>query len=109
MWQDLPSLTVLAGDPVRWIAECLPAPCREGETVRKTARSTVVPLTTDAENIYFKADHILPPPEAAIIGRLAPHLPHLVPRVLAVDEARGWSLTHDAGSTGPTMVARRQP
>ncbi len=104
MWQDLPSLTVLAGDPVRWIAGCLPTPCREVETVRETARSTVVRLTTDAGIVYFKADHILPPSEACIIGRLAPHLPHLVPQVVALDEERGWSLTHDAGSTGPTSL-----
>ncbi|MFT7465285.1 MAG: hypothetical protein ACI9EF_003650 [Pseudohongiellaceae bacterium] len=32
------------------------------------------------------------------------HQSHLVPRVVAWDEARGWSLTHDAGPTGPTCL-----
>jgi hypothetical protein len=104
MLQDLPSLIALPGDAVRWIDAHLPAACRAAETVRQTVRSTVVRLTTDEGIVYFKADHILPPPEAAIVGRLARHSPYLVPRVVAVEETQGWSLTLDAGSTGPTSL-----
>lgn len=104
MWQDLPSLAALSGDAVGWIHAHLPAPCSAAETVRQAARSTVVRLDTDDGALYFKADHILPPPEAVIISRLAQHNPQFVPRVLAVEETNGWSLTQDAGATGPTSL-----
>ncbi len=104
MWHHLPSLDALPGDAARWIDTHLPAACRGAETVRQTARSTVVRLTTDAGILYFKADHILPPPEAAIVGRLVRHTPNLVPGVVAVHETQGWSLTADGGSTGPTSL-----
>ena len=104
MWQDLPSLTALSGDAVGWIHAHLSAPCSAAVTVREAARSTVVRLTCDDGVVYFKADHILPPPEAAVVGRLAKHNLGLVPRVVAVEETNGWSLTRDAGSTGPTSL-----
>ena len=104
MWKDLPSLTALGGDAVHWIETQLPAVCTAAETVRETERSTVVRLSCDDGAVFFKADHILPPPEAAILGRLAMHKPQFVPRVLAVEEAKGWSLTRNAGPTGPTSL-----
>ncbi len=104
MWQELPSLTALSGDAVGWVHARLPAPCTAAETVRQAARSTVVRLTTDDGIVHFKADHILPPPEAAIVGRLAKHGVDLIPRVVAVEETHGWSLSRDAGATGPSSL-----
>ncbi len=83
-----------------WIAEHLPAPCRAVERVRQAARSTVLRLTTDAEAVYFKADHVLPPAEATILSRLSRAQPEHVVPVLALDADRGWSLTRDAGPAG---------
>ncbi len=104
MWRTLPSLTTLAGSPVDWIEQLLPAACHTAETVREAARSTVVRLTTDSGIVYFKADHILPPSEATILVRLAQSRPAQVAPLLGVDEERGWSLTRDAGPTGPTSL-----
>ncbi len=104
MWRTLPSLTTLARDSVAWIEERLPAACLAAETVRETARSTVVRLTTDAGSVYFKADHILPPSEATILVRLARSRPAQVAPLLGANEERGWSLTRDAGPTGPTSL-----
>ncbi len=104
MWRTLPPLTALAGHPVDWIEELLPAACEAAETVRETARSTVVRLMTKAGIVYFKADHILPASEATILARLAQSRPSQVAPLLGVDEDRGWSLTRDAGPTGPTSL-----
>jgi len=107
MWRTLPSLTALAGDSVDWIAARLPAACHAAETVRETARSTVVRLTTDAGIVYFKSDHILPPSEATILVRLAQRRPTQFAPLLGVDEERGWTLTRDAGPTGPTSLDQK--
>ena len=104
MWRTLPSLTTLAGSPVDWIDAHLPAPCHTAETVRETPRSTVARLNTDTGIVYFKADHILPPSEATILVRLAQSRPTQVAPLLGVDEERGWTLTRDAGPTGPTSL-----
>ncbi|MDF1701066.1 MAG: phosphotransferase, partial [Planctomycetota bacterium] len=108
MWRTLPSLTTLPGHAVDWIEAHLPAPCLAGETVRETARSTVVRLGTDDGSVYFKADHILPPSEATVLTRLAQSCPAQVAPLLGVDEERGWSLTRDAGPTGPTSLDRER-
>ena len=83
-----------------WVASYLPESIESAEVINATQRSTVVRLRTDGRVCFFKADHILPPAEAIVIGRLAPRWPnHIVP-VIALDEARGWSLSEDAGRTG---------
>lgn len=87
-----------------WLHEHLPSRLQRSEGVRETARSTVLRLKTDEGDCYFKADHILPPPEATILARLAESRPEQVAPLVAVDEARGWSVTRDAGSTSPTCL-----
>lgn len=73
---------------------------RDVAVVRNGARSTVVRWTTERGVAWFKADHLLPPPEAAVLEELVRRVPGHVARPVALDPVRGWSLTHDAGPAG---------
>jgi hypothetical protein len=100
-FSDLDGLPDGAAD---WLGRCLLCAGAIAERVRDTPRSTVVRLTTADDELFFKADHILPPPEASILVRLALSRPSRVPPIVAVDEVRGWSLTRDVGPTDPTCL-----
>ncbi len=103
MRTDHPAAKLLPPDAVAWLVEHAPT-ISAAQPVRSTQRSIVVRLTTSIGVLYFKADHILPPPEASILARLSKSRPTQVPQVVAVNEERGWSLTRDAGPTGPTCL-----
>lgn len=75
-------------------------PSRTGDPapVAETVRSTVWRVPASGGDAFFKADHILPPPEAVVLTRLTRRWPERVAPVVAVDEARGWTLTGDVGA-----------
>lgn len=85
-------------EPIDWIQA--QADVVSHETVVSTPRSTVIRCATRDGDLYFKADHILPPPECVVVSRIAGSRPALVPEIVATDEVRGWSLTRDAGRQG---------
>ena len=55
--------------------------------------------TTAGEAVWFKVNGAGTRYEPALLEVLAALVPDLAPRLLAVDRARGWSLTRDAGPT----------
>ncbi|MHC4925536.1 MAG: hypothetical protein ACYTG4_15885, partial [Planctomycetota bacterium] len=60
-------------------------------------RSWVVRLEDGDRRWYFKEDRSHGPSEAVVLRRLAERRPSDIAAVAAIDEARGWSLTGDAG------------
>ena len=97
---DSPDLPPLDDATAAWLCEHLPAGWEGAQLVAETKRSRVVRLATAEGARYFKQDLILPPPEATILARLAPRWPGHIAPVVALDEARGWSLTEDVGPRG---------
>lgn len=61
--------------------------------------SSAIVFGTDAGRIWFKVNGPGTTYEAGVVAILNRHTPDLVPRLIAVDTARGWSLSHDAGPT----------
>ena len=84
-----------------WVAERL-APLGVGVTgdgVQPHARpwSSAIRFETTLGRVWFKVNGTGTRHEATLVRELDRLVPHLVPEVLAVDQARGWSLTRDAG------------
>lgn len=67
--------------------------------VRSWYRSSVFRVGTSAGEVYFKASPAAFSHEAALTEWLAERQPARLPKLLAVDAARNWTLTLDAGST----------
>ena len=89
------------GQARAWVAERL-APLGVGADGgrRAAARPAVVqrdPLRDHPGRVWFKVNGTGTRHEATLVRELDRLVPGLVPEVLAVDAARGWSLTRDAG------------
>jgi hypothetical protein len=87
-----------------WVAESLrPLGVRltgRSEQPHARAWSSAVRFDVSGEQrVWFKVDGPGSPHEPALLRLLAERVPGLVPEVLAVDDARGWSLCRDAGPT----------
>lgn len=61
--------------------------------------STATRYGTTAGRVWLKVNGAGTRPEGALTELLGRHVPDLVPEVLAVDRARGWWLSRDAGPT----------
>lgn len=70
-----------------------------GEREQPHARpwSSAIRYETDGGRLWFKVNGPGTAHEAALTGTLGRVVPDLVPEVLALDRARGWSLMRDAG------------
>jgi hypothetical protein len=66
---------------------------------RIRAWSTVLPVPTNTGTLFFKATAPLTRHEVPLVAALARWCPQYVPRLLAVDEQRGWLLMADAGTS----------
>jgi hypothetical protein len=85
-----------------WVADHLPDGARlTGEWEQPHARpwSSAIRFETTGGRVWFKVNGPGTVHEATLTGVLADVVPGLVPEVLAVDAARGWSLQRDAGPT----------
>ncbi len=102
--QPLALIAAVAPDAAAWLQEAVHSaglgPLRDAQLVADTSRSAVVRLQLPATDAHFPADRILPPPEAAILARLAPRWPAHIAPVIATDAVQGWSLTLDVGTPG---------
>jgi len=83
-----------------WLERSAPGEVRGVEVLRDTARSLVARATTGDGALYLKHDRILPPPECAVVARLAERSPSSVPQLVAADEALGLGLSVGAGAAG---------
>ena len=80
-------------------------PSGEREPAHVRPWSTAVRFgVVDAEPVWWKANAVGTRHEPALVAVLAGLEPALVPEVLAVDEARAWSLTADAGAALRVVV-----
>ena len=61
--------------------------------------SSTIVYGTEAGRIWFKVNGPGTAHEATVVAVLGRRVPGLVPELIAVDAARGWSLTRDAGPT----------
>jgi hypothetical protein len=85
-----------------WVADHLPdGVTLTGEWEQPHARpwSSAIRFETSGGRVWFKVNGPGTAHEATLTGVLADVVPDLVPEVLAVDAARGWSLQRDAGPT----------
>lgn len=86
-----------------WVADRLAehgrTPTGPLQEVRLRPWSAVLRLPTDAGDVWFKANSRGSRYEAAVVAALADWTPAAVLTPLAVDTARGWVLTADAGPT----------
>jgi hypothetical protein len=92
---------VFAGQARAWVADRL-APLGlglTGEGVQPHARpwSSAIRFETTAGRVWFKVNGAGTRHEATVVRALDRLVPGLVPEVLAVDAAQGWSLARDAG------------
>ncbi len=86
-----------------WIRARLPelglAPTGDIEQPHITSWSTVMRIPTDRGDVWFKANTGPLRHEAALVSLLAERRPDVVPPLLASDDALGWMLMADAGTT----------
>ena len=84
-----------------WVVEQLDAHGMSlvGDWEQPHARSwsTAMRVPTSEGACWFKANGLGTRHEPALVSLLATRVPDLVPEVLAVDAARGWSLSRDGG------------
>ena len=84
-----------------WVADRLAGLDAEltGEGVQPHARpwSSAIRFETTAGRVWFKVNGTGTRHEATLVRELDRLVPGLVPEVLAVDAARGWSLSRDGG------------
>jgi hypothetical protein len=102
--QTLPTSDSPEHAALSWAANSAPAPIESVRIVADTARSWVARLSlapvAEHADLFLKVDRILPPAEAVVLARLAPRWPDHIAPLLAVDESRGWSISHDVGAHG---------
>lgn len=82
-----------------WVRDALAPSVVRATGPTAAPRSWVVRLDDGDRRWYFKEDRSHGPSEASVLRRLAERRPSDVAVVTAIDEARGWSLTCDAGPT----------
>ena len=70
--------------------------------------STVMRVTTETGDVYFKANTDALRHEAALVTLLAGRRPDCVPPPLAVDLERGWMLMADAGTRLRELIERER-
>jgi hypothetical protein len=70
--------------------------------------STVLRIPTTGGDVWFKATAESLRHEAALVERLAARRPDVLPSLLAVDTANGWTLMGDAGETLRAVTARER-
>jgi hypothetical protein len=70
--------------------------------------ATVMRVPTNEGDVFFKANAAELRYETALVRRLAARRPDCVPRLLAVDEERGWMLMRDAGARLREIVERER-
>ncbi len=80
-----------------WVREALAPAVVQAREPRRAPRSWVVRLEDGDRRWYFKEDRSHGPSEAVVLRRLAERRPADIVSVVALDDARGWSLTADAG------------
>ena len=80
-----------------WVQDALAPAVVQASGASAAPRSWVVRLEEGDRRWYFKEDRSHGPSEAAVLRRLAKRRPSAIAEVTAIDEARGWSLTCDAG------------
>lgn len=86
-------------DAQRWIADCGLTAHGTPDQVRLRPWSAMFRLTTGDGPVWFKANNPHSSYEPALLEALAHWAPGLTLTPIAVNAARGWSLTPDAGST----------
>jgi len=77
----------------------------EIEPAHATRWSTVLRVSTDVGDVYFKANDEALRHEAAVVALLAERRPDCIPRLLASDLERGWMLMGDAGVRLRELIA----
>jgi hypothetical protein len=70
--------------------------------------ATVMRVTTESGDVYFKANTAVLRHEAAAVELIAAHRPDCVPPLLAVDRERGWMLMAAAGERLRELVERER-
>jgi hypothetical protein len=70
--------------------------------------STVLRIPTTGGDVWFKATAESLRHEVALVERLAVRRPDVLPPLLAVDTANGWTLMGDAGETLRAVTARER-
>jgi hypothetical protein len=78
------------------------------EAVHVQPWSTVLRVPTGRGDAYFKANTPALRHEAAVVALLGERRPDCMPRLLAVDRARGWMLMADAGTRLRELIARER-
>jgi len=69
------------------------------EPVKLNASATILRVSSDRGMLFFKVPMASFAFEAKLTASLARWFPAALPRVIAVDESRGWLLMEDAGTT----------